>query len=120
MKDIHADYKKADEEVEEEINTEAFLLAAELNIDDRVYKMERREAVVTLKDHKESFPNNPQTRLLNPCKSELGKVSKQKLAKVLTTARAKSGLTQWKSDLSHLAPSFFEKVQIGRSGGPEF
>ena len=100
LKDIHADYKKADEGVEEDINTEAFLFAAELDIEDRVYKVERRQAVVTLKDHKENFPNRPETRLINPTKSELGRVAKQKLAKVLNIVRAKSGLTQWRSDLS--------------------
>ena len=100
LKDIHADYKKADEGIEEDINTEAFLFAAELDIEDRVYKVERRQAVVTLKDHKDNFLNNPETRLINPTKSELGKVVKVKMAKVLNTVRAKSGLTQWKSDLS--------------------
>ena len=100
LKDIHADYKKADEGIEEDINTEAFLFAAELDIEDRVYKVERRQALVTLKDHKDNFLNNPETRLINPTKSELGKVVKVKMAKVLNTVRAKSGLTQWKSDLS--------------------
>ena len=100
LKDIHADYKKADETVEEDINTEAFLFAAELDIEDRVFRMERRQAVVTLKDHKENFLNRPETRLINPTKSELGKVTKQKLVKILNTVRAKSGLTQWKSDHS--------------------
>ena len=37
---------------------------------------------------------------INPTKSELGKVVKKKLAKILNTVRAKSGLTQWKSDTS--------------------
>ena len=46
------------------------------------------------------WKNDDKFIYIYPCKSELGKVSKQKLAKVLTIARAKSGLTQWKSDLS--------------------
>ena len=71
-----------------------------MDIEDRVFKMERRQAVVTLKDHKDNFLNRPETRLINPTKSELGKVAKRKLANVLNTVRAKSGLTQWKSDIS--------------------
>ena len=71
--------------MEEDINTEAFLFAAELDIEDRVFRMERRQAVVTLKDHKENFLNRSETRLINPTKSDLGKITKQKLVKVLNT-----------------------------------
>ena len=39
---------------------------------------------VTLKDNKDNFRSNPTRRLINPSKSELGKVSKQLLEKTLT------------------------------------
>ena len=65
--------------------------------------------MVTLKDHKDNFLNRPETRLINPTKSELGKVAKRKLANVLNTVRAKSGLTQWKSDISVI--SWFKALE---------
>ena len=44
--------------------------------------MARKNAFVTLKDHKENFDTNPKCRLLNPSKSELGKVSKVVLDRI--------------------------------------
>ena len=65
-----------------------------------MFRTERREALFTLKDHKDNFANNPEVRLLNPTKPELGRVSKQILAKVVKEVKEKTTLTQWKSDLS--------------------
>ena len=36
----------------------------------------QNEAFVTIKRHKPNFPENVACRLLNPCKSEISKVSK--------------------------------------------
>ena len=38
--------------------------------------MARKPAYITIKDHKENFNINPKCRLINPAKSELGKVAK--------------------------------------------
>ena len=39
----------------------------------------------TLKNHKNNFANNPQVRLMNPAKNELGKISKVTLEKSCST-----------------------------------
>ena len=36
----------------------------------------RNNCFITLKDQKANFLNNPKTRLLNPVKNELGRISK--------------------------------------------
>ena len=56
-----------------------------------------------MKDHKENFQNNPTCRLINPTKSELGKVSKQKLAKVVAKVKEITGFNQWKNTDSVLS-----------------
>ena len=38
--------------------------------------MHESEAYITIKDHKENFPEKPNFRLINPSKSDMGKVSK--------------------------------------------
>ena len=38
--------------------------------------MARNPVYITIKDHKENFDINPKYRLINPAKSELGKVAK--------------------------------------------
>ena len=50
-----------------------------------------------MKDHKPNFCNKPTSRLINPTKPEIGKISKQILAKVVKIAREESQLKQWKN-----------------------
>ena len=52
-----------------------FKITQELNIDNRTEQIEKQQAFITLKDHKDNFANHPTCRLVNPAKSELGKVS---------------------------------------------
>ena len=109
LKAVHDTYKKGSEAFEVEVNQEARDFAIQLEVDDRVFKTERREALFTLKDHKNNFANNPEVRLLNPTKPELGRISKQKLAMIVREVKKKSGLIQWKSDTS--AIKWFEKLE---------
>ena len=51
---------------------------------------------ISLKDHKENFQNNPTVRLINPAKSELGKISKVILDRINNNIRENSQLNQWK------------------------
>ena len=55
------------------------MLSDNLEISDRVFKLETKQSVITVKDHKPDFMNVTQTRLINPTKSHLGRVSKVKL-----------------------------------------
>ena len=52
--------------------------------------------IVTLKDHKPGFRSNPQCRLLNPTKPELGKASKKILDKINLGVRSETKLRQWR------------------------
>ena len=54
------------------------------------------DAFITLKDHKPNFNTNPKCRLINPSKSELGKISKFLIEKVNTIIRDKSLVNQWR------------------------
>ena len=51
----------------------------------------------TLKDHKENFDNDPKCRLINPAKSNIGKISKQILQKANKQIRTQLNLKQWQS-----------------------
>ena len=101
-KSIHNDYKKADEAKVSEIEQEAKLIANKLELGDRIFRTSKMPANVNLKDHKPSFSNNPSVRLLNPCKPNLGKVSKQILSKVISKVKASTNLNQWKNTNSVL------------------
>ena len=52
---------------------------------------------ITLKDHKENFQNNPTTRLINPAKNEVGRISKVILDNINKKLQESLGVNQWKS-----------------------
>ena len=59
--------------------------------------------------HKENFASNPQVRVLNPSKPELGKVSKKILEKIVKGVKAKTNLVLWKN--SHELIEDFKKIE---------
>ena len=59
--------------------------------------MKKREAFISLKDHKENSENNPKCRLINPAKSDSGKISKLILDKVNTRLRTILNVNQWRN-----------------------
>ena len=79
------------------INREAMKIATGLKIADRAECMPKREACITLKDHKDDFNVNPKCQLINPPKSELGKVSKIKIENINHEVRAETRVNQWKN-----------------------
>ena len=58
-------YKKSNKETERKINCEG-----------------TASCFITLKDHKVNFLNHPTTRLINPAKNEIGRISKQILDQI--------------------------------------
>ena len=94
---ITAHYCKADKSTENSINLEAKHITEKLKISDRVEPIAHQEAYVTIKDHKEGFPNNVKCRLINPAKSNIGKISKLILEEINEKIRDKFNLNQWRS-----------------------
>ena len=94
-KAVQKDFKKAVKEEEEVITKEAKVVAMKLEVSDRVFKTEMKAAKITIKDHKQDYMNKPQTRLINPTKSSLGRVSKWKMDKLNRQVRSKTRLQLW-------------------------
>ena len=70
--------KKCNTNKSKSINSKAKQIASKLKIDDRVQKLDENEAYVTIKDHKEGFPDKISCRLINPSKADIGNKYKQK------------------------------------------
>lgn len=96
-KNIEKEYKKAPVDTVSEINNQAKDIARNLNLSDRIETLAQNEAFISLKDHKDNFSNNPTCRLINPTKSEIGKVSKCILDRINKDIINKTGVKQWKS-----------------------
>ena len=94
---ITKDYKKSSHKCVDKVNKDAKKLAQKLKLDERIETHSEETAFVTLKDHKPDFRDNPKCRLINPAKSQIGKVSKQLIEKLNDEIREKSKLKQWRS-----------------------
>ena len=71
-----------------------------IELEDRAYAFAERDAFVTIKDHKENYQNNTKCRLINPAKTDLGKVSKKILARIVMKLRELGKFKQWKNSYS--------------------
>lgn len=64
--------------------------------------MAKRNAFITLKDHKPNFNNAPTCRLINPTKSEIGRISKEILQTIVKSVAASTNVNLWRSTQSVL------------------
>ena len=94
---ITAEYKKAHDEAKKSIDREACRIADNLNLSDRIDKFAESTAFITIKDHKKHFPNTITCRLINPAKSQIGKISKHHLQLMNKAIRDKTNLHQWQN-----------------------
>lgn len=83
--------------MKEKIDKTGFKFAKKAGVADRMEVNGTNNCFVTLKDHKENFENNPTTRLINPAKNEIGRISKRILDKINKDLKAKTEVNQWKS-----------------------
>ena len=70
--------------------------------------MQENEAFITIKDNKEGFHQRVSCRLLNPSKTNIGKISKVLLDKINSAVLSDTKINQWKSTSS--AITWFEKI----------
>ena len=90
-------YKKTnDSEVKEIVQTEKEL-AERLHLADRVDYLAQKEAFISIKDHKENFPTTVSCRLINPAKTEIGKVSKIILENINSKIVSATKINLWKN-----------------------
>ena len=78
---VTSTYKKVPDKINNKINTEDKRIMKNKTALNRMFINGKNNCFITLKDHKANFLNNPKTRLLNPAKNELGRISKAILTK---------------------------------------
>ena len=111
---ITKSYKKtSNDNVKKGINREAAVIARRLEIADRVEVYAEKESYVTIKDHKEGFPHRPTCRLINPAKSEIGRISKNIIEGITSRVRGSCKLQQWRDTQSVIK---WFKTLPGRDG----
>ena len=93
-------YKKADESTLWNINGDLKTITSKIGVSDRMETMPKKQAFITLKDHKNNFVNNPTCILINPTKSNMGIISKQILEDINNKVIVYSNVQQWKKSQS--------------------
>ena len=87
------------------VSEKAANIARSLDLDDRIDVFSRQSPFLSVKDHKPGFPSRVATRLINPAKSQICKISKQLLNRIISQVKAKTRLSSWKSS-SHVLDWF--------------
>ena len=58
------------------INIKAIKIANKLKLEDRIQILDDNDAYISIKNHKEGFPDKISCRLIDPSKTDIGKISK--------------------------------------------
>ena len=97
VNNITSTYKKSSQDQVDRINRGALECAKKLDLEDRMEKLQTTEAYITVKDHKEDFNVKPSFRLINPSKTDIGRVSKQLLDGINQELLRGTHVNQWKN-----------------------
>ena len=100
LNNVTKSYRKCNTNLVNEINTEAKSIAQKLNLEKKINTLTEQQAFITIKDHKENFLTSPKYRLINPTKTEIGKISKTILDKINTQIRKATHTNQWQNTSS--------------------
>ena len=113
--------KKTNVSAKNAINTEAKAIAKDLNLDKRIEQYNQNKSFITLKDHQESFQNNPKCRLINNAKSKIRIVRKHYIDPINKPIREKLNVNQrrntqtvttWYKNIKSKSNSSFIKFEI--------
>ena len=94
---VTSNYKEVNNSIKKKINMASKQILKGIEILNCIEINEENNCFFTLKDHKDNFANNPQVRLINPAKNELGRISKVILDKINLAIREHFRFNQWKN-----------------------
>ena len=106
---ITSNYRKDNENTKDKINKEAADIATKLELDTKITIIPEPPAFVSIKDHKENFPHSIKCRLINPAKTEIGKISKKYLEEIVKTVKIGTNVLQWKN--THEVLNWFNNIE---------
>ena len=97
MNSITSTYKKANNNISKQFNMAGKNLMRGKEVIKRMETNQEGNSFITIKDHKENSNNHPTVRLINPAKSELGRISKLISDKINKKISQKFELNQGKN-----------------------
>ena len=110
---ITSEYSKSNTTSRRKIDETSAKICQKLGIDDRVETFQSNPAYILLKDHKSNFHAKSSCRLINPAKSQIGRISKTILDRIIADLRKNLAVNQWKNTNEVL--SWFEDKRTPKS-----
>ena len=95
--EIRRNYKKVGREVVDSIDEEAASFATKRKLDNRIEGIALKPSFLTIKDHKEDFPQRVSYRTINPTKPNLGVISKTILQRINLKILEATKVNLWRS-----------------------
>lgn len=96
LKNYHQSYHQGPKQLLHAIDAEARDIASSYHAQTRAQSISNTQAYITLKDHKDNSQQKVPCRLINPCKSDMGVISKTILHQVNSNIRYSLRMNQWK------------------------
>ena len=93
----------------EQINKDTSNFASRLQIEDRLGKFKKKDAYILFKDHKLNFENKLPTRLINPSKTELGRISKFIIQNIVNSVKKANHCNLWEN--SYETIEWFRRIK---------
>ncbi len=93
-------YKKGNIKMKTNVDKSGVKIAKKAGVLERMQVNGTNSCFITLKDHKENFENNPKTRLINPSKNQIGRISKVVLDRINNSLKDALKVNQWKNTAS--------------------
>ena len=106
-------YQKTQTTTKKQIDYEAKKIATKFKVADKVDQIAEQQAFFSIKDHKPDFRTNPKYRLLNPAKTELGKLSKSILERINQEIKSSLNLNQWRNSFDVI--QWFKNIKNKKS-----
>ena len=106
---VTATYKKANPKIKDTVDKNGVKYAKNAGVLHKMEKNTTSNCFITLKDHKQNFNNNPTTRLINPAKNQIGRISKVVLDNINSKLAESLGVNQWKN--SDNVIEWFKNIQ---------
>ena len=97
MNSITSTYKNANNNIKKQVNITGKNLMRDKEVIKRMATNKEGNSFITIKHHKENFDHHPTVRLINPAKTELGRIRKLILDKINKKISQKFELNQWKN-----------------------
>ena len=110
---ITSEYKKSSTTKVDEVNKKAALIAKQVGQEKNMEVFTPSNCFITIKDHKPNFPSKVDVRVIAPSKSDVGRVSKHLLQRIVQELNAKLKFHQWRDPQE--VTKWFKEIKCKRS-----